>query len=374
MNRRVITAIARKDGIDLLLNKQMLSVLLTSIVLAILLAFIGNIIGKKGTELLIYNPSHSPVEQVVISSFAQRHVTYATDPREVAKALGPNGAKRSSVYTAGLIVPENFESMLHKGQHPQVQFYINEDQNSSAYGQLMEDALKEYIQNDEKAVAPIRIEASTVNPPATHQTFSAGVAKQIFIVTAILGALMVGPVIIPGLIVEEKEKKTLRMLMVSPASWGDILMGKIIIGSIYLILLLGVIMTINQGFTGNIPIVILFAFLGIGLSIALGLLIGAFARSASTAGGISGLLSFIFIIPVFFTGVVGQLLGPNIFQSIVKILPTYFLIEGLSNAITDQVTISSLIVDGGILCGWIVILFIGSSILLYRQAAVASSI
>ncbi len=49
MHPRIIRAIARKDALDLLLNKQTLFMLLTPIIMALLFLFLGNILSGSTT-------------------------------------------------------------------------------------------------------------------------------------------------------------------------------------------------------------------------------------------------------------------------------------------------------------------------------------
>src|SRR5262249_12432054 len=129
MHPRIIRAIARKDALDLILNKQTLFVLLTPIFLAIFFLAIGTLLGSKTTDILVYNPDHSSgqagVEQVLKASFSDARLTYAGSADEVAAAFGSDGTKKSSTYSLGLVVPANFEPDLHAGKTPELTLYVN---------------------------------------------------------------------------------------------------------------------------------------------------------------------------------------------------------------------------------------------------------
>ncbi len=68
---RTTLAIARKDALDILLNKATLILLLTPVMLAILFAVLSGLLGSQPAKLLIYNPEHSPLSTcaVIVSSF-----------------------------------------------------------------------------------------------------------------------------------------------------------------------------------------------------------------------------------------------------------------------------------------------------------------
>ena len=90
MHPRSILAIARKDAIDILLNKATITVLITPIAVSLFFLLISKLIGAHTTNILVYNPAQSPVVQVVSKAFTQVHITEAGSPAEVTEAFGPN--------------------------------------------------------------------------------------------------------------------------------------------------------------------------------------------------------------------------------------------------------------------------------------------
>jgi len=134
---------------------------------------------------------------------------------------------------------------------------------------------------------------------------------QFYAMGALLSSFLVGTSLMPGLLIEEKEKKTLRMLMVSSASWGDIIAGKLIVGVGYQLVLAAVVLAVTHGYVGQVPLVLLFALLGSSLSLVLGLLFGSLLKTTSTAGAASGFMSFFYVVPIFFTGAFGSGLANN---------------------------------------------------------------
>jgi hypothetical protein len=120
--------------------------------------------------------------------------------------------------------------------------------------------------------------------------------------------------------------------------------------------------------------VLLFAVLGSCFSVMLGLLLGSFFQTTGSAGAAAGMLSLIYFLPIFFVGTFAQLFGTNPFTPIVKVLPTYYIAVGVVNAIQNQSTPSNTLPDVSVVLGSTVLLFLISSWLLRRQAAVASTI
>jgi ABC-2 type transport system permease protein len=375
MHPRIIRAIARKDAVDLLLNKQTLVMLMTPLMLAVLFFVIGNLISTSPTEVLIYDAGYSSgspsgLNQVVKGAFTNVQFTEASSAQAVADAFGPNGTKKQSSYAVGLVIPANFDASLKAGEHPTLQLYINGDDVSNEESQLLQGALANYS----RAVispAPITLSASTINPPPPNRVASFLVG--FYALTVMLSSFFVGMAVVPGLLIEEKEKKTLRMLMVSPASWADVIAAKLLVAFCYQLLLSVVALAIAKGLTGQIPVVLLFAVLGSLFSVALGALAGSIFKSQGASGGFSGIAVFIFILPIFFSDQIG-LAGDSPIKQVVKVLPTYWLSDGALRGLQNQATLDNVLLDGAIVLGSTLLLFLASIWGLRRQASVISTI
>jgi ABC-2 type transport system permease protein len=373
MHMRSILAIARKDALDILLNKATLTLLLTPILLAVLFVVIGGLLGNHTTNVLVYNPGKSGVEQVIDGAFSDIKITYANSAGDVAGAFGPDGSHKSTTYTLGLAVPVDFDTSLRSGGHPALNLYIDGSQIDNQQRQLVLHAVTDYSRSVANPQPPANIAVATVNPPSPSSNALQDIG-QIYAVTVLLVSFLVGTSLVPGMLAEEKEKKMLRMLMVSPASFSDVVAAKLLVGLVYQLLLTLIVLGIKGGFTGQIPLLLLFALLGACFSVALGLLVGCFFQTTSATGAFSGMISFIYILPIFFVGPFVQLLGSSPFTAIIKALPTYYIADGAVNAIQSQSTVSGTLLDAGVILGVIVVLFIVSVWTLRRQAAVVSTI
>src|SRR5258708_24468946 len=105
MHPRSILAIARKDALDILLNKTTLSLLLTPIVIALLFLLIGNLLGRHTTNALIYDPGKSSVEQVVKNAYAELKITYTNPPGSVATPFVPYASHKTTSNPLRLAAP-----------------------------------------------------------------------------------------------------------------------------------------------------------------------------------------------------------------------------------------------------------------------------
>lgn len=370
MHPRFVLAIARKDALDILLNKSTLTLLLTPIMLAVLFFVVGKLLGSHTTNILIYNPGRSSIEQTVTGSFTNVAVTYANSPEHVVSAFGPDGSHKNTTYALGLVVPNNFDTSIQAKQYPQVGLYTNGDQVSTIQKQLVLSAMSDYSRNRADPQLPITLSVATVNPPTPSSNLLD--ITQIYSVALVLGSLFIGSALVPGLLAEEKEKKTLRMLMVSPASFSDVVIAKLLVGLVYQLVLILLALTLEGGFIGNVPLLLLFVLLGALFSIAVGLVIGCFFQTTNATGAAGGMISFLYIIPIFFVGPFAQLFASALFP-LIKILPTYYIASGVSDAISNQNTFAGVLLNAGILGGIIVALFVFAVWILRRQAIVTAT-
>ena len=373
MHTRSVLAIARKDAIDILLNKSTLFILIIPIAMAVFFLFVGKVVGGHTTGILVYNPGQSRVVQVVSGAFGSSQVTEAASPAEVSAAFGPNGTKKDAAYDIGLIVPTSFESDLQAGKRLQVSLYVNEGNVDPLQASLLQSALLNYARQVAHPQNPLQVNMAAINPP-TIADFGTSL-NLLYGVAGLLVSFMVGTSIMPGSLIEEKEKKTLRMLMVTPASFTDVILGKMLVVLAYQLLLSGLVLAIQGGFSGQvqIPLLLLYVLLGSCFSLALGLLFGGIFSTTGAAGGASGMVSFIYIIPVIFTGTLGLLIGNNPVAQIVKFLPTYYLSSGAYNAMQGQGTLSGHLLDIGILLASIIVLVALTAWVLRRQSSVAAT-
>lgn len=375
MHLRTILAIARKDALDILLNKTTLYFLLTPILLAILFAIIGGLLSNKAatTGLLIYNPGHSGVEQFVNSVIATTGpVTHASSAEEVAAAFGPQGSHKNTPYILGLVIPADFDASIRAGGQPQVTMYLNGDYLGSNDVQLLEHAISDYARSLTRPQMPLTFAVTSINPPTTS-TFVQDYTRR-YAMAGLLYSLTIGIAFVPNLLVEEKEKKTLRMLMVSPASWGDIVLGKLLVGLGYQLLISAVVLVIQGGFVGQIPLLLLFTLLSAAFGLMLGLLFGSICQTNGSLGVFVGIVGIAYTLPSLVLGPLYVVLQGSVFEQAMRVLPTYYMADGILNAMMSQATPGNTLLDIVIVAGCTIVLFFAAIWTLNRQAAVAGAI
>jgi hypothetical protein len=254
MHPRTIWAIVRKDALDLLLNRSALGGLLFPIILSLMWLHIINVIGNRTIDILVYNSGRSNVVQVVEAAVPSPEVTQASSAEEVGSAFGPTPARKTTPYAVGLIVPADLDSSLRAGTHPQLQLYLNGNTVNAQTEALIQAAIVNYGRALANVQPPLGLTTTVQNPPS--ETNAAVELRGVYVPLALLLSLVVGTTFVPRLLIEEKEKKTLRMLMVTPASFEDVLIGKLLLVLLYQLVLTAVALAILGAFTGRIALVL----------------------------------------------------------------------------------------------------------------------
>jgi ABC-2 type transport system permease protein len=372
MQARTIFAIARKDALDILLNTTTLVTLLSPIFLAVLFIVLTRLTFSTTTSLLIYNPDGSGVEQVVADVFGKTSVTHAATPNDVAAAFGADGARINTPYALGLVVPPGLDATLRAGGQPQIMLYLNGDSVKEPQRVLLVGALTDYAHRIANPQPPIKLGIVAINPPKVgNPSENVGI---FLVMVNLVGSFFVGAGFVASLLVEEKERKTLRMLMVSPASWADVIVGKLLVGLGYQLLLAAAILTIQGGFVGDIPLVLLFVLLGCSMAIALGLLAGSVLQTGSAVGAFVGVIGFVFLVPAILANPFNQGAADSPVAQAMHAVPTYYLADGTLNAMLKQGTLGSIVLDIAVLLGCTLAFVAAAAWSLRRQMTVAGMI
>jgi len=138
----------------------------------------------------------------------------------------------------------------------------------------------------------------------------------------VLMAVFIGGVFLPAIsLIDEKEKKTLRALVITPTSVGDVFAAKGIVGVIISLAMGVVILTLNQAFTANPLLLVLVLTLGAVMASEVGLICGAFIKDAATLFAIWKVGGIVLFAPAL------VYMFPQIPGWVGKIMPTYYLVQ-----------------------------------------------
>jgi ABC-2 type transport system permease protein len=162
--------------------------------------------------------------------------------------------------------------------------------------------------------------------------------------------IMVGIYIPAMMIAEEKEKRTLEVLLLSPAKPSEIFLGKSLATFLSIIIFMFFLLIIDNRNWNNFPVIFAATFLASVFCIIFGLISGIFSKNQMSTSIVALPLIFLFfMIPLLAITGIKQL------ESIAKIMPPFYYLDVLKKVIIDQSGLANTFYGLGVMAGSIVI-------------------
>ena len=166
---------------------------------------------------------------------------------------------------------------------------------------------------------------------------------------------------------QEKQKKTINAVIVSPASITDIFVSKGIMGIVLSMIMGIIILAMNQVFGANPLLLVGIIFLGALMASMIGLLLGTFLKDLNSLTAVFKMIGLLLYAPAF------VYLFPEIPQWIGRIFPTYYLVDPLMAVSQRGEGWSDIALNIFILIGLLIILAFVLRYFMYKKVQYASS-
>ncbi|HKV35301.1 MAG TPA: ABC transporter permease [Pyrinomonadaceae bacterium] len=318
MNWRVVAAIAQKDLIDAIRNRYLLVALLTPLSVALLLRLmVPGIESLKNLTIVVHDPGRSALVSK-LSAVSQIKLV-ETDSEANAKVevekIDANGA---------LVVPANFDADVAAGKQPKLTVYLNNKKDGIEqvrFRVVVERQVASLVERPPPAELNwINVSEETGSPTAG----GIDLTQMMLPLLVLLTFGMTGALVVPLLLVEEKEKRTMDFLLTSPARLTEVIAGKALTGVVYSVLIAGVLLAVNRQWVGNWLLTTLTILLGLLLIVAIGLLMGSLFKTTMQINTWASLALLVLITPSFpFPG------SPAVLDTAMRFIPTYYFVEAL---------------------------------------------
>lgn len=215
---------------------------------------------------------------------------------------------------AGLVLPVGFDDAVAERRRPDLQFYVSGESLASNRVVLAVTTvdLVRGVSGEEPPVAVV------VTPIGDEDYVPIGDRLLPF---TVLYAVMVAALFVPAAtLVDEREKRTLDAVLVTPTKLSEVLLGKAAFG-VGLAMIMGLVtLALNNAFAGKPGAMVLFLLVGAIMMAELGLILGLWAKdiaSMYTAVKAGGILVFLPVIFVLF---------PGLPQWVPRVVPTYYFL------------------------------------------------
>ena len=354
MNLNIVSAITRKDVVDAIRHRYLLTALVTPLFVALLFRVLlpgGE--SRNVLTIVVHDAGGSGL-------IAELRKTPQIGIVEVASAGATAGEVEKRKAIGGLAVPVGFDADLAAGKQPQLTVYVNNEKTifeQAAFRRLLDQA----VRSSAKQPEPAQLVWLDVGKTSDLTRGGTSLEQMMLPMLLILTFGMIGAFVVPLLIVEEKEKRTLDFLLSSPASLNEIIAGKALTGVVYTLLIAGVLLGINRKFIQNWPLTLLTIVLGLLFVVGVGLVIGSLLNNTMQVNTWAGLILIVLLAPSF----------PSIaistwFDSGMRVIPTYYLTEALKLSMAGAAS-SRLWMYLAVLLGCTVIIFFAAGWALHRR-------
>lgn len=316
MSWRVVAAIAQKDLVDAIRNRYLLIALLTPLSIALLIRLMLPGINSLGNLTIVV---HDPDRSTLVSKLREVPQIKIVDV-DSAETARPEVEK---IKAAGaLVVPHNFDADIAAGKQPKLTVYVNNKKSIEEPGfrRLVERLVESLAQRP----PPAELNWINVHDETESLERRFNLSQMLLPLLLLLTFGMTGAFVVPLLLVEEKEKRTMDFLLTSPAKLTEVIAGKALTGVVYSVLIAGVLLALNRQMINNWPLTILTILVGLLLVVAIGLLMGSLFQTTMQVNTWASLALLVVIAPS-----ISLPASPEVLEAAMRFIPTYYFVEAL---------------------------------------------
>jgi len=296
-NLHIIWMIARKDLIDAVKNQLLFLSLLMPIFLWILFRLVFSDMSGSGTMKIAV---HDEANSRLVSELRNMPGVVLSE-LETKQQVMDFTQKQA---TGGLVIPAGFDEALAGNQTPLLTVYINSRSGGGgiqAFQTLIDQQLWKLAGHD-SLPAQVKV-IDTAGLKSGLIGSSINLDRLLSVVLLVLAIVGIGVFVVPSLLVEEKEKQTLKFLR-----WN-----------------------------GNWPVTLLALILGSLFAILVGLAMGGFFKTIAQVNTWSSVLLIVLLLPTW----VAVMPLPDPFGLIVRLVPSYYLVDLLNQSMAGNATFGS---------------------------------
>jgi ABC-2 type transport system permease protein len=311
---RIIWALFTKDALEALKNKNTIVVIVSSLFMVFFYSALPALSGLEDQPaLLLYDGGSSSLVPLLEVSRNIRLYTYTSE--EQMKQVLTHGV----VPELGLVIPAGFDLALQAGESPRLQGYVLRwvsDADAEALRSIVESEISTLTGQS----VPVELASNRIDllPDSSGlgETASFGVAYIL---------ILIGVILVPHLMLEEKQNRTLEVLSLSPASAGHIVAGKALAGIFYCSLGGIIALAVNHVLVVHWWLAILTVLVGSLFTVSLGLWLGIKIDSRAQLS----MWSWVILLPLIMPIIISLLEGliPTVWVRIFSLVPSSVILQ-----------------------------------------------
>lgn len=244
---------------------------------------------------------------------------------------------------AGLVLQAGFDEAVVDGRRPTLQFTVAGESLASDRAILAVTTL-DLVRAVEGTTSPVEVDVVQLGEGGLD------LASRLIPLLVVM-AVAIGGALVPAAgLVEEKERRTLDAVLVTPASLADVFAAKLAIG-VFVAIVSGTLTLALNGVWGAAPAALVAAVAIGGLMMAeIGLAVGSWARDQNTLFAVWKAGAILLIYPVVF------FIWPDLPQWIAMIAPTWWFLDPIFSLSLEGAAFADVVGSLAVALGWCVAL------------------
>jgi ABC-type Na+ efflux pump permease subunit len=270
--RRILWAILAKDLREALSNKLLLSILIGAALVLLNGSVLPLLIELRWVpSAVVYDEGRSTLIRGLIGR-DDFHIRLAESMDELEETItaGPGT-------WLGLILPADFDQRAGDPAGIRLEGYVAHWADDD---QILETRT---LFEEQLGLATWSMVHIDLQGHELYPTADVGGQLSINMLTAMIAIAAIGVGAVPLLLVEEKESHTLEALLVSPARFSEVVLGKALVGCVYCLLAMAVALAFNTRYVVHWEVALLAAVMSAAFAVALGMLIGVLSDNPTSA-------------------------------------------------------------------------------------------
>jgi ABC-2 type transport system permease protein len=324
-NARLIWAITAKDLVDAIKNKNALANMASTLFIMVLYA------------ALPYLRAEAPL--AIVYDVGDSTLVRKLEESEAARLYGADSSARMRAIVAdmdeaalGLVLPRGLDDQIDAGEDVALEGYF-------AYWVTDEkaDETRLAIESAIAAVTGAQVRIDTEGNVVQATLESTGTAVLMSLTVSIV-VTMLGVTILPHLMIEERQTKTIDLLLVSPATIGQVVLGKALTGIFYCLVPVAALFIFYSTTIVHWGLAVLAVLLGALFTVGTGLLLGSVLKVKQQLVLWGFVLMMVLMLPLMLV-VVSELL-PDGLVTVLRWVPTTALARAVTVCAVESATIS----------------------------------
>jgi ABC-2 type transport system permease protein len=340
---RITWAVAAKDISEAIRNKTILGVIASAAFLMVVYRFLPALQSDDVLPTAAIYDAGSSTLVAGLQNLTGLEVRMMASQEQMAEYLG-----NLDTVALGLSVPSDLDMSLLSGGQVVLDGYTIHWATESEAGHI-----RDFFESRLSQLAGTLIGIETAENSVFTREDSRGFAF-LASVSVVLAILFLGLLVSPQLMVEERQARTLDILLVSPASPGQLVIGKALAGLFFSLAAAGVALLINSFIVVHWGLAVLTAICGSLFAVSLGLLLGSLIKVRQQIQVFTWVLFVPLVIPAFLTLISDRL--PSVLSTGLQWVPTVALANAFRVSFSESATLASFAPELGIVLGYSVVI------------------